>query len=153
LIENNFIANSGDDGIEIRYHPFEGNSIRIVIISNQIINNRENGIQLIFYPEEINRYVIIKNNVFEKNQMVAIGCMSGGETKEDYRSASSLNSLSIEGNKFVENNYCITCSDNPDITKNEFIKSKIVAFKGKMNYSDFMKNNTFIDNNQDYIDH
>jgi len=152
LIEKNLIANNEDDGIEIRYHPFEGNSIQIIITNNQIIGNMEDGIQLIFYPEKMKRHVIIKNNVFEENQMVAIGCMSDGETKEDYRSASSFNSITIEENKFIENNYCITCSENPDITKNEFIKSKVVAFKGKMNYSAFMKNNIFIDNNQDYIE-
>jgi hypothetical protein len=108
LIEDNIIRNNEDDGIEIRLHKYSGPVLSIVIRRNVISGNGEDGIQLIDYPDRSDREFRIDRNLFERNAMAAVGCMSNGNTKEDYEAADIPEPIELTNNTFVGNKYGIT---------------------------------------------
>ena len=106
-IHGNLIQDNGDDGIEIRLHPYTGAVLDIVISGNEISGNQEDGIQLIDYPEISDRVIRIERNLIVNNEMAAIGFMGDGNTREDFSGAPIPEQVYIFNNTLIENQYGI----------------------------------------------
>ncbi|MCH8877470.1 MAG: right-handed parallel beta-helix repeat-containing protein [Chloroflexi bacterium] len=129
IIENNWIADNGDDGIEIRFHPYTGPRLLISILSNWIAGNGEDGIQLIDYEGLSSRNLLIQDNLIVNNAMVGIGSTRDGNTVENYEGSSSVEPTYVFNNTFVGNNYALTGGDNLVVLNNLFVDSSAIAVK------------------------
>ncbi len=129
IILENIIRNNGDDGIEIRLHNYNGPILTYIIRNNVIYGNREDGIQLIDYPGFSDRVFYIENNIILKNSMAAIGCMSNGNTIENYEGASIPEPVHLINNTFAENNYGLTGGGNMVVKNNIFMDTNETALK------------------------
>ena len=129
IIENNWIANNADDGIEIRFHPYTGPKLVISILSNWIAGNEEDGIQLIDYEGLSSRHLLIQDNLIIKNAMAGIGSTSDGNTIENYEGSSSLEPTYVFNNTFVGNNHALTGGNNLVTLNNLFVDSSAIAVK------------------------
>jgi len=129
VIEDNVIRNNDDDGIEIRLHPHGGRMLHIVIRNNRIVGNREDGIQLIDYPDVSNRIFRIERNLIANTRMAAIGCMSNGNTRENYEAANIPERIEVVNNTLADNFYGITGGDSMLAINNVITRTKRVALK------------------------
>ena len=129
IIENNWIADNRDDGIEIRFHPYTGPKLVISILSNWIAGNGEDGIQLIDYEGLSSRHLLIQDNLIVNNAMAGIGSTSGGNTVENYEGSSSVEPTFVFNNTFVGNNHALTGGDNLVVLNNLFVESSAIAVK------------------------
>jgi hypothetical protein len=102
-IKHNRMSDSGDDGVEIRLHPYSGPTLDIVIRHNTISASKEDGIQIIDYSDVSDRKITISHNLIEKTKMAAIGCMSKGNSEENYEGADIPEPIFIHHNTFVDN--------------------------------------------------
>lgn len=130
LIADNLIRNNDDDGIEIRLHEYSGPTLNIVIRHNVIVDNGEDGIQLIDYPDRSDRLIRIERNVIAHNAMAAVGCMGGGNTRENYEAADIPEPIYLINNTVVGNTYGVTGGDNLVALNNIFVSVKRSALKG-----------------------
>jgi len=131
-VEANELIDNSDDGIEIRLHPYTGDTLLINILNNKIAGNREDGIQLIGYDVLTDRKFTIQNNLIVDNAMAAIGMMSSANTVEDYSGASLPEEVTIFNNTFSGNNYGITGGANSLIVNNIFTSITNTALKNVM---------------------
>ena len=129
IIEDNLIRNNGDDGIEIRLHKYSGKLLNIVIRRNQIIGSGEDGIQIIDYPDKSNRIIRIERNVIAQTKMAALGCMSNGNTSENYEAADIPERIGFFNNTLVDNHYGITGGDSLWAFNNVIVGTDKIAFK------------------------
>lgn len=129
LIEDNIIAYNNDDGIEIRLHPYSGENLNYIIRRNKIFGNKEDGIQLIDYPDVSNRTFLIERNLIYNNAMVGIGCMSNGNTTENYEGAPIPEIIYLFNNTIDNNNYGITGGFNLVSLNNIISNSQNIALK------------------------
>ena len=148
IIENNWIADNGDDGIEIRFHAYTGPKLLISILSNWIGGNQEDGIQLIDYEGLSSRSLLIQDNLIVNNAMVGIGSTSGGNTVENYEGSSSLEPIFVFNNTFVGNSYALTGGENVIALNNLFTESSAIAVKNVDSQS-ILSNNLFWGNGID----
>lgn len=109
-IRRNRILNCGDDGIEIRLYSTQ-NTMNYVIRGNVISYCEEDGIQLIDYSDESNRTFSICGNMITNIDMVGIGCMPDGETRENYGGSNMKEKASIYNNVIAYCNVGITGAD------------------------------------------
>jgi parallel beta-helix repeat protein len=149
LIEENVIRNNKDDGIEVRLHDHTGAPLRITIRSNVISGNREDGLQLIDYPGRSTRTFRIERNVFSGNAMSAIGCMGGGNTKENYEGADIPEPIEIVNNTFADNLYGVTGGDNVTLINNVFLRTAKSALK-RVDGDSIFSHNLFWQNGRDF---
>lgn len=150
LIADNSIISNKDDGIEIRLHPYNGPLLTYTIRSNIIADNREDGIQLIDYNDVSNRVFYIENNIIAGTTMAAVGCMSNGNTVENYEAASIPEPVNIINNTFFNNNYGITGGDNMILKNNIFANTTETAIKqvdgqSLITYNNFWQNKVDFD--------
>jgi len=108
LIENNILENNNDDGIEIRLHAYTGTTVYNIIRNNLIYGNGEDGIQIIDYPDSSSRILIIERNLIYNNDMAGIGCMSDGNTQENYEGAPIPESILLFNNTIDGHSHGIT---------------------------------------------
>jgi nitrous oxidase accessory protein NosD len=120
-IEGNILRNNDDDGIEIRLHPWEGDSLRVIIADNVIAGNGEDGIQFIGYNVPTPRAYRIENNLLVDNAMCGIGLMDSAETREDYRAARLPERITVVGNTFVNNPVGVSGAGNLVLGGNHFV--------------------------------
>ena len=128
-IEDNLINNSGDDGVEVRLHPYNGPELNITIRRNVISGSDEDGIQLIGYDELTDRVFLIERNLIKDSAMVGLGLMDNQETKEDFRGASLQEKIHLFNNTFVDNDHSLTGGDNLVALNNIFTGSLMVGLK------------------------
>ena len=129
VVEDNVIRDNRDDGIEVRFHEYSGKTLKIVIRNNLIIGNGEDGIQLIDYPDRSDREFRIERNVIADSAMAGVGCMSGGNTGENYEAADIPERIVLVHNTFVGNKYGITGGDNMLVMNNIFVNTDEIAIK------------------------
>lgn len=129
ICRDNILKNNGDDGIEFRLHTYQGSPISIVIRRNQIFGCGEDGIQLIDYPDVSCRIIIIEQNLIHSNAMAGIGCMSNGNTRENYEGAELEETIYIFNNTIDNNNYGIIGGNNLVVVNNRLTNSKTLAAK------------------------
>ena len=129
VVANNVIRNNADDGIEIRLHKYSGSVLNIAIRDNIISGNGEDGIQIIDYPDVSDRIIRIERNVIIHNDMAAIGCMSDGNTKENYEGADIPEPIYLINNTIADNEYGVTGGNNLVALNNILVGSKKSALK------------------------
>jgi parallel beta-helix repeat protein len=149
LIEDNVIRNNRDDGIEVRLHDHSGPLLKITIRGNVISGNQEDGIQLIDYPGKSSRIFRIERNVFSGNAMAAVGCMSDGNTKENYEGADLPEPIQVINNTFVDNRYGLTGGDNVVVLNNIFLRTARSALK-KVDGDSIFLHNLFWQNGREF---
>jgi len=128
-IEHNMIRSNGDDGIEIRIHPYQGPVLNVVIRDNVITGNGEDGIQFIDYGTRSSRTYRIVRNLLENNAMAAVGCMGDGNTKENYESAEIPEPILFAHNVVVGNRHGISGGANLAAVNNIFLGIEGAALK------------------------
>ncbi len=124
------IVDNDDDGIEIRFQPFNAWPLPIVIRHNLIARNGEDGIQLIGYDEPTSRTILIERNVIVDNAMAGLGMMDGANTREDYSAAALPEPVTVVGNTFVRQVYHITGGANLFASNNYFVSAEKYAVLG-----------------------
>jgi len=129
-IRDNTIINNGDDGIEIRLHAYTGEVLNITITNNFISGNDEDGIQVIDHPGVSNRVFWIERNIIADSAQAGIGCMTNGNTTEDFSGAPIPNRIFLTNNTFFGNDHTITGGANLISLNNLFVNS---ASKGVKN--------------------
>jgi len=129
IIEDNLIRNNNDDGIEIRLHKYSGPLLSYVLRGNVIYGNGEDGIQLIDYPDLSDRVFRIERNLIYDNAMAGLGCMSDGNTRENYEGASIPERIYLINNTFVNNEYGVTGGDNLIALNNLIVNTTRTAMK------------------------
>jgi hypothetical protein len=150
-IHGNVIQDNGDDGIEIRLHPYTGAVLDIIITGNEISGNQEDGIQLIDYPEISDRIIRIERNLIVNNEMAAIGFMGDGNTMEDFSGAPIPEPVHIFNNTLVGNQYGIiggasVVAVNNIISGTPFTAMRNVIGDSIVSYSLFWNNGTNYEN-------
>ena len=128
-IVDNVIRDNDDDGIEIRLHEYAGPTLKIVIFRNTITGNGENGIQIIDYPDLSDRHMRIERNLIANNAMAGIGCMSNGNTVEDYEAAQIPEPMEIINNTIATGEYGMTGGGNAALLNNLFVSNLQTALK------------------------
>jgi len=148
-IEDNIIRTSGDDGIEIRLHPYSGPTLNIIIRRNIISSSDEDGIQLVDYEDLSDRVFLIERNVIKDNNKVGLGLMDNGETNQDFRGASIPERIHVFFNTFINNDHGLTGGDNLIALNNIFVGSQNIALKN-MDGGSIAAYNLFWGNGIDY---
>ncbi|HLF28456.1 MAG TPA: right-handed parallel beta-helix repeat-containing protein [Anaerolineae bacterium] len=128
-IEDNLIRNSGDDGIEVRLHPYRGPTLNIIIRRNIISGSEEDGIQLVDYADESDRVFLIERNVIKDSAQVGLGLMDNQETREDFRGAGIPERVHVFNNTFIDNDHGLTGGANLIALNNIFVGSPHIALK------------------------
>ena len=109
LMEHNLIRGNGEDGVEMHFQPYLGALVRTIIRGNTIRGNGQDGIQFIAYAEPSSREVLVEGNDITENGMAGIGCMDGGATAEDYRSAVIEETIVFVRNRMEANGRGLSC--------------------------------------------
>ena len=156
-IHNNKIINNGDDGIEIRLHPYNGMMLDIAIIGNEISGNSEDGIQIIDYPGLSDHTIKIERNIIVNSEMAAIGLMGDGNTKEDFSGAPIPEQIFIFNNTLSDNDYGIIGGANIVALNNIISRTTFSAMRNVINdsivsYSVFWNNGTNYENSNIDLD-
>jgi hypothetical protein len=139
-IEHNNIEDNGDDGIEIRLHPYTGEPLRIHIRNNMIARNGEDGVQLIDYDTMSSREFSIEGNYIVDNAMSGIGCMASANSTEDYSGAQLPERIIVANNTFAGNNHHLTGGANLLAVNNIFVRASTVAVRNTAGRSRFVHN-------------
>lgn len=156
-IDNNKIINNGDDGIEIRLHPYNGPMLDIIVSGNEISGNKEDGIQIIDYPGISDRSIKIERNLIVNNEMAAIGFMGDGNTKEDFSGAPIPEQILIFNNTLTDNGYGIigganVVALNNIISRTTFNAMRNVVDDSIVSYSVFWNNGINYENSNIDLD-
>ena len=122
LCANNLIHANDDDGIEIRFQPYRGEEMHLVIRDNVITNNGEDGIQIVDYPGMSDRRVTIERNLIAGNAMAGIGFMGDANTRENYEGAPVPEPVTIVNNTLVGNYYGITGGASVQVVNNVIVR-------------------------------
>lgn len=129
IIEDCTIVNNDDDGIEIRLHPYDGDTLDVIIRRNIIRGNGEDGIQFIDYGTDSSRVFQIERNLIADNAMAAIGCMGDMNTVENYEAFAIPEPIFFINNTVVGNTYGITGGANIVILNSIFANTAGTALK------------------------
>jgi hypothetical protein len=125
VIEDNVLANSGDNGIKIRLHPYTGPLLDVVIRRNLITGNADDGIQLVGHGVPTDRVYVIEGNVISGNLKAGLGLMDEGHLRdyvpEDYRGASLPERILLVNNTFIDNEVGVSGGDNLIALNNIFV--------------------------------
>ncbi|MEW5958499.1 MAG: right-handed parallel beta-helix repeat-containing protein [Chloroflexota bacterium] len=148
-IEGNIIHNTGDDGIEIRLHPYSGPLLNIIIRHNIISASQEDGIQLIDDADLSERVFLIEHNLIKDSAKVGLGLMDNQETNEDFRGASIPERIHVFNNTFINNDHSLTGGDNLMALNNIFVGSSNIAVKN-VDGASIVSYNLFWGNRIDY---
>jgi hypothetical protein len=128
-IEDCTIVDNDDDGIEIRLHPYDGDTLNVIIRRNIIRRNGEDGIQFIDYGTDSNRVFRIERNLIADSAMAAVGCMGDMNTVENYEAFAIPEPIFFINNTVVGNAYGITGGNNIAILNNIFANTAGTALK------------------------
>ncbi len=150
-IEHCVISDNGDDGVEIRLHPYTGGVLPIHIRNNRIERNGEDGIQLIDYDTVSDRTFLFEGNVIAENAMAGIGCMASANTREDYSGAPIPEPIHVFGNTFAGNSQHLTGGGNLLAANNIFAGARVLAVSNAVGNSQVLRN-LFWSNGADHQD-
>ena len=147
-IVGNRIWSNGDDGIEIRLHPYDGPMLETIIIGNTIHGNGEDGIQFIDYATDSPRRFTIERNLITANAMAGVGCMGGENTVENYEAFPVPERIVLLNNTIAGNNYGITGGARLALVNNLIVSTTRTAAKG-IAAGSLIANNLFWENGGD----
>ncbi len=132
-INNNIISSSNDDGIEIRLHPYNGETINILIHNNTFKYNKSNGIQLIDYEIDTNRSFEIYQNIFIESGYNEISFSDNEVTIPSYDVGSIAEPVLITNNSFHPETYSFSGEGVNTVFENNTIYS--ISGDGNINTS------------------
>jgi 3-phytase len=147
-LRRNVLAYNQDDGIEIRLHPYEGDSLHTHVTENWIVGNGEDGIQVIDYETPSPRSFRVDHNVIAGNAMAGIGVMGDENTTENYEGDAIQERLVIANNTIADNDHGITGGGRVAAVNNILAGHKGVGAKNVMGESS-LSHTLFFDNAQD----
>lgn len=155
LIENNYLYNARQEGIEIRLQDDSISQTAVYTIrNNRFVSNGDessgDGIQLIDYYTDTNRRFVIENNLFLSNKMAGIGFQCCENTSESFQAASVNEEVQVLNNTFYGNNHGISGGANALVLNNIFVNHS-VALKntvnpGNINVGSRIDHNLFFNN-------
>jgi hypothetical protein len=151
VVENNLIRDNEDDGVEMRFHEYSGETLYVVFRDNVILRSGEDGIQFIDYSDGSDRHVLVTGNLIAHTDMAAIGMMDGGNTREDYRGAQIPEPIWITNNTIVGANHGITGGANAVLVNNIIAGSEVAGVKS-MRGGSISSHNLFWNNRTDLLD-
>ena len=129
IVEGNTLRNNREDGIEIRLNDFAARR-DIRIAGNTVASNGQDGIQIIDEIGASDRAFQIERNLIDGNGRAGIGLLDNGQSGEDYRAASLLDSITIVNNTFRGNNHGVSGGDNVVAVNNIITGSTNIGLKG-----------------------
>lgn len=129
LAEGNLILDSGDDGVEIRLHSYEGPTLEVIFRDNVISGSDEDGIQLIDYPGLSSRVLLFERNLITSNKMAGIGMTSNGSSLQTFEAADVLEPVFIRHNTISDNDHGVSGGDAVTLQNNIVMRSR-VGLKG-----------------------
>jgi hypothetical protein len=147
-ITGNRIWNNGDDGIEIRLHPYEGPVLETRITGNTIHGNGEDGIQFIDYATDSDRQFTIERNLITHNAMAGVGLMGNENTRENYEAFPVPERIMILHNTIAHNKYGITGGGRLALVNNLIVSTAHSAARG-IAAGSLIANNLFWNNGAD----
>ena len=139
-IEHCVISDNGDDGVEIRLHPYTGETLATHIRDCRIERNGEDGIQLIDYDTMSDRTFLFEGNFIVDNAMAGIGCMASANTREDYTGAPIPEAIHVSGNTFAGNSHHLTGGGNLLAANNIFTRAGVLAVSNAVGNSQLARN-------------
>jgi DNA-binding beta-propeller fold protein YncE len=147
LIEQCELVDNGDDGIEVRLHPFQGpDTLDIIVRDNLIAGNGEDGIQLIGYDVVTARRFRIEGNRITGSAKAGIGMMSGANTREDFEAAPLQEEVVVIHNTFRDNEIHVSGGARMLLANNVLVGGRLAAVKGIAG-SSLIGRNIFWENN------
>lgn len=137
LIEDNYLYNARQEGIEIRLQDDSIPQTAVYTIrNNRFVSNGDessgDGIQLIDYYTNTNRRFVIENNLFLNNKMAGIGFQCCENTSESFQAAAVNEEVQVINNTFYGNNHGISGGANILVLNNIFMNHS-VALKNTVN--------------------
>jgi len=150
VIENNTIRNAGDDGMELRLHPYTGALLQIVFRNNVVSGCKEDGIQLIDYAGASSRDFLIEGNVITNCSKVGLACMADGNTVENYLGAPLVEPVRVIGNTLCGNPTGVTGGDNMLLLNNIIMGCSTVAMK-RIATSSFVSHTDLCNNTASWV--
>jgi len=149
IVAENVIRYNQDDGIEIRLHEYKGPQLNYIIQNNIIYGNEEDGIQFIDYPDTSNRVFRLERNLIYDNAMAAIGCMSDGNSDENYEAAGIPEPIYLINNTIINHQCGVAGGAYLVAINNVITQSSITAMK-KVIGNSIVTNNDFWANGVDF---
>lgn len=125
LIENNYLKNCNQDGIEVRQQPNSiAQRVTLTIKNNRIESTGQDGFQIMDYTNFSNRRYIVQGNLFigsgSKSNGAGIGIMVGENTTEDFSAAAMPEPLYAINNTFASGDAGISGGANLIAVNNIF---------------------------------
>ncbi|MDP0498399.1 MAG: DNRLRE domain-containing protein [Verrucomicrobiota bacterium JB024] len=155
---NCVIADNGNDGVEIRFHPIpgelDGQDFNSFFYGNTISGNVEDGIQFIDYEgtgDDARRSFIVQENIFAGNGGAGLGFMDDEKTSQDFSGGDVAERVYAFNNTFYGNNHGISGGDSVVAVNNIFAASTGRAL-WRMNDNSVAYNNIFHGNTVDYAE-
>jgi hypothetical protein len=121
ILENNYLGDCGQDGIEVRQH--DDTILERVFLSirnNRIENTGEDGLQIMDYNNFSNRQYLLERNLFLNNGTAAISIQAGSNTNASYDAAPMPEPLYAVNNTFINNGGAIVGGANTIAINNIF---------------------------------
>ncbi|MCG3179652.1 MAG: hypothetical protein BIFFINMI_01993 [Phycisphaerae bacterium] len=152
-MEHNVLRNCHDDGIEIRYYPYDAATpvLEIVVRDNLIVGSGEDGIQVIDHPGPSRRMLWIERNVIRSSAKAAIAFMDNADTREDYRGAAVTDPAWIINNTLIGGQYGLVGGGNVVAINNVLAGFKHEAAR-RVGGRSILSHNLFFDNGVNWAD-
>jgi hypothetical protein len=143
LIENNYLLNAHEEGIEMRQHPDSmAQRTTVTIRGNRIENSPSDGFQIMDYDNFSNRHYVVERNLFINSGKGGIAIMPSDITQETLEGAAMPEPLYIVNNTFVGNQGGIAGGANAVVVNNIFSGQTGFDLKN-VNGNSVIKNNLF----------
>lgn len=134
LIEDNYLKNANQDGVEVRQQPSSISSgVTLTMRNNRIENSGQDGLQIMDYGNFTNRRYILERNLFIgagfKASGAGIGIMAADVTTENFSAAPMPEPLYAINNTFVNGDAGISGGANLIAINNIFSGNSVFDLK------------------------
>ena len=143
LIENNYLKNCNQDGVEVRQQPNSiSQRVTLIMINNRIEATGQDGLQIMDYNNFSNRRYILERNLFlgvgTKASGAGIGIMAADVTTENFSAAPMPEPLYAVNNTFVNGDAGISGGANLVAINNIFSGNTVFDLKNVSGKSKIM---------------
>lgn len=143
LIENNYLLNAHEEGIEMRQQEEDmPQRTTIIIRNNKIEGSPSDGFQIMDYDNFSNRHYVIERNLFLNNEEGGIAIMPSDITQETLEGAPMPEPMYVANNTFIGNTGGIAGGANAVVVNNLFSGSVSFDLKN-VNGRSVIKHNLF----------
>src|SRR3989338_11194851 len=143
LIENNYLKNCNQNGVEVRQQPNTiSQRVTLTMRNNRIEATGQDGLQIMDYSNFTNRRYILERNVFigvgSKASGAGIGIMAADVTTENFSAAAMPEPLYAVNNTFVNGDAGISGGANLIAINNIFSGNTVFDLKNVSGKSKIM---------------